>query len=149
MTAQRYIVFLCVAYTALLFAAARTIKPAVCAAVYCQPSDRRYSSMGHWHFHHGIDPSGRPVRCSGRLYRSWTGALRAAAVLFQKAGIFCTRCLSFRYFFGAKAVFFAEPISDIAGPVVTAILYAAVMPRLMGEKKTLLTDAFLRSILNV
>ena len=62
-------------------------------------------------------------------------------------------------FFGAKAVFFAEPISDIAGPAVTAILYSRVMPRLMEKtvnartrmsswgQNSLLTDSFLRSIL--
>lgn len=37
-------------------------------------------------------------------------------------------------FFGAKAAFYAEPISDILGPVVSVIVYLVCMKRVLGKR---------------
>ena len=37
-------------------------------------------------------------------------------------------------FFGAEAVFFAEPISDILGPVASAVTYSIAMPALIRRR---------------
>lgn len=41
--------------------------------------------------------------------------------------------------YGARSVFYAEAISDIAGPVVSVIVYFAVMKRLLGKRQILVS----------
>lgn len=40
-------------------------------------------------------------------------------------------------FFGAEAAFFAEPASDVAGPLVSVFIYKAAMKRNMPEQEYL------------
>lgn len=134
MTAQRYIVFLCVAYTALLFVAARTISPLFVRLFTANP---QIADTAVWAI--GISTMALiPLGAQYAVVDGFTGLgqVRYALPLsFFRKMVYFVPLFILPVFFGAKAVFFAEPISDIAGPVVTAILYAAVMPRLMGEKK--------------
>ena len=38
-------------------------------------------------------------------------------------------------FFGAKAVFYAEPLSDIIGPVVSLIVYLIFMKKILKKRE--------------
>ncbi len=134
MMAQRYIVLLCVAFTAVMFVAAQVLSPAF---VRLFTSDPQISATAVWAI--GVSTMALiPLGVQYAVVDGFTGLgqVRYALPLsFFRKLVYFVPLFVLPMFFGAKAVFFAEPISDIAGPVVTSILYSAVMPRLMGEER--------------
>ena len=134
MIAQRYIVLLCVAFTAIMFVAARGFSPLF---VRLFTSDAQIGATAVWAI--GISTMALiPLGVQYAVVDGFTGLgqVRYALPLsFFRKLVYFVPLFVLPVFFGAKAVFFAEPISDIVGPAVTAVLYSAVMPRLMGDSR--------------
>lgn len=54
---------------------------------------------------------------------------------FWRKGVYFTAIFLLPAFFGAKAVFYAEPISDILGPLVSAAVYLMFMKRILKKRE--------------
>lgn len=54
---------------------------------------------------------------------------------FWRKGIYFAAIFLLPMFFGAKAVFYAEPISDIIGPAVSVIIYLIFMKRILKKRE--------------
>lgn len=133
LTAQRYIVLLCVAYEALMFVLARTISPLF---VRLFTTNSEISQMSVW----AIEVCTMALIPLGVQYAvvdgfTALGQVRYALPLsfFRKLAYFLPLFI-LPVFFGAESVFFAETISDVAGPVASAIVYGLVMPGLMKSR---------------
>lgn len=64
------------------------------------------------------------------------GIARAALPLsFVRKGIYIFLVVFFSVYFGAAKLFWAEPISDIVAPIVTAITFAILLPRILKARE--------------
>lgn len=54
---------------------------------------------------------------------------------FWRKGIYFAAIFLLPMFFGAKAVFYAEPLSDIIGPVVSLIIYLIFMKKILKKRE--------------
>ena len=130
LAAQRYIVLLCVAYTGLMFVLARLASPLF---VRLFTADSVIAQKSVWAI--GICTMAViPLGVQYAIVDGFTGLgqVRYALPLsFFRKLVYFVPLFVLPALFGADAVFFAEPISDIAGPVVSAAVYCLAMPGLM------------------
>lgn len=136
--AQRYIVLLCVAYVTLMFIFARVASPLF---VRLFTANNEIAQKSVWAI--GICTMALiPLGTQYAIVDGFTalGQVKFALPLsfFRKLAYFIPLFV-LPVLFGAESVFFAEPVSDIAGPVVSAVIYYIAMPRIMKnrEKQTL------------
>lgn len=55
---------------------------------------------------------------------------------FWRKGIYFAAIFLLPMFFGAKAVFYAEPLSDVIGPAVSVIVYLIFMKRILKKRES-------------
>lgn len=55
---------------------------------------------------------------------------------FWRKGIYFAAIFLLPMFFGAKAVFYAEPLSDVIGPAVSVIIYLIFMKRILKKRES-------------
>ncbi len=131
--AQKYIVLLCVAYTALMFVFARVGAPLF---VRLFTADSAIAQKSVWAI--GICTMALiPLGAQYAVVDGFTGLgqVRYALPLsFFRKLIYFVPLFVLPVFFGAEAVFFAEPISDILGPVASAVTYSIAMPALIRRR---------------
>ena len=132
--AQKYITLLCVAYAALLFVLARTAGPLFVALF---TSDAGISAQAC-----------RAIRiCTlgavtlGVQYELVDGFTAMGQVQmslplsFWRKLVYFSAIFALPALFGAEAIFYAEPISDVIGPLVTAAAYALSIRRILRRRE--------------
>src|SRR5699024_3958599 len=128
--AQKYIVGLCVGYTALLFLLARLAGP-LFVRLFTQDPDLSRQAFD------AIKVCTLAIIPLGIQYELVVGFTGIGQVRFS---LFLSLWRKLVYFvsifllpalFGARAAFYAEPISDVLGPLVTTAVYFLFMGRLL------------------
>lgn len=128
--AQKYILLLCVGYTAVLFVLSRLAGPLFVGLFTRSPdlAAEAYSAIRICTL--AIIPLGAQYE----LVDGFTGMgqVRLALPLsaFRKV-VYFAALFWLPGTFGVRAVFYAEPISDILGPIVSAAVYAAAIRKLL------------------
>lgn len=131
LTAQRFIALLCVSYALLMFILARVAGPlfvslftsdAVIAEQACTAI--RVCTLA-------IIPLGIQFAVVDAF--TAMGQMKLALPLsFWRKLVYFVAVFALPAYFGAEAVFYAEPISDVIGPIVSATVYAVVIGRVLG-----------------
>lgn len=132
--AQKYIVLMCVCFTSLMFILSRTcgvyfVKLFTQDPVLIEEALRAFKICTL-----AIIPL-------GIQYELVDGFTAIGKVNFSLPLSFWRKCVYFAgvfilpLFFGAKAVFYAEPLSDIVGPVTTIIVYLVSMKKIMKKRE--------------
>lgn len=136
--AQKYILLMCMGYTAVLFVLARLAGPLFVSLFTRSPDLAAEAYRAIKICTLAIIPLGAQYE----LVDGFTGMglvkLALPLSAFRKAVYFLALFL-LPGAFGAQAVFYAEPISDIISPIVSAIVYALMIRRVLdfpagGEK---------------
>ncbi len=133
--AQRYIFLLCVAFTGIMFVLSWT-----CGIYFV----RLFTSDPEL-----LEETMKAVRiCTlaiiplGIQYEIVDGFTAMGQVKFSlplsfwRKGIYFAAIFLLPMFFGAKAVFYAEPLSDIIGPAVSVIIYLIFMKRILKKRES-------------
>lgn len=133
--AQRYIFLLCVAFTGTMFVLSWT-----CGIYFV----RLFTSDAKL-----LEETMKAVRiCTlaiiplGIQYEIVDGFTAMGQVKFSlplsfwRKGIYFAAIFLLPMFFGAKAVFYAEPLSDIIGPAVSVIIYLIFMKRILKKRES-------------
>lgn len=132
LSAQKEIVKLCVAYTALLFILARLAGPLF---VRLFTSDEAVGSLSLWAIR-VCTTAIIPLGVQYEIVDGFTamGQVRIAFSLsaFRKSVYFISLFL-LPVFFSAQSVFWAEAISDIVAPVVSVIVYRVTIRRVLDR----------------
>ena len=131
--AQKYIVALCVGFTAVMFVLARLLGPLFVrlftqdAALAAQAYDAiRICTLA-------IIPLGVQYE----LVDGFTGIGQVRLSLplsFWRKLVYFIAVFALPALFGARAVFYAEPISDVLGPLVTVLVYLAFMKKILRKR---------------
>lgn len=132
--AQKYIFLMCVAFTGIMFVLAWT-----CGIYFV----RLFTSDAEL-----LEETMKAVRiCTlaiiplGIQYEIVDGFTAIGQVSFSlplsfwRKGIYFAAIFLLPMFFGAKAVFYAEPLSDIIGPVVSLIIYLIFMKKILKKRE--------------
>lgn len=132
--AQKYIFLMCVAFTGIMFVLAWT-----CGIYFV----RLFTSDAEL-----LEETMKAVRiCTlaiiplGIQYEIVDGFTAIGQVRFSlplsfwRKGIYFAAIFLLPMFFGAKAVFYAEPLSDIIGPVVSLIVYLIFMKKILKKRE--------------
>ena len=133
--AQKYIFVMCVAFTGIMFVLAWT-----CGIYFV----RLFTSDAEL-----LEETMKAVRICilaiiplGIQYEIVDGFTAIGQVRFSlplsfwRKGIYFAAIFLLPIFFGAKAVFYAEPLSDIIGPAVSIIIYLIFMKRILKKRET-------------
>ena len=59
----------------------------------------------------------------------------ALALSFWRKLVYFSALFILPAMYGAKAAFYAEPVSDVLGPAVSVIVYLMVMKRVLNRRK--------------
>ena len=59
---------------------------------------------------------------------------------FWRKLVYFVAIFSLPALFGARAVFYAEPISDVLGPLVTILVYACTIRKVLRKREALLAS---------
>lgn len=138
--AQKYIVLLCVGYMVLMFAAARLLGGAF---VSLFTSNREIADQAVW----AIRICTMALIPLGVQYEIVDGFTALGQVRYSLPLSFFRKLVYFvplfvlPVFFGAESVFFAETISDVAGPLASVIVYCLAMPKIMKKRESIMTAA--------
>nr|WP_325196287.1 MATE family efflux transporter [uncultured Oscillibacter sp.] len=128
--AQKYITGMCVAYTALLFLLARLAGPLFVRLFTRSPELAEEALSAIRICTLAIIPLGVQYE----LVDGFTGMGQTQVALplsaFRKT-VYFAALFWLPGAFGVRAVFYAEPISDILGPLVSAAVYRLTIPRLL------------------
>lgn len=138
--AQRRIFLLCLAYTGLM-----TVAAWVGGRWFVQlfTSDAAVTEKALW----AIRVSTLSLLPLGIQYEIVDGFTAIGKVQYSLPLSFWRKLVYFAALFilpaiwGAESAFFAEPISDIAGPVVSILVYLSVMKRVLNQRKEQQVDA--------
>ena len=133
MQAQRRIFLWCLAYTALMFVLARLAGPLFVRLFTSDPTvaDKSVWAIGAYTL--ALIPLGLQYEivdgftAIGQVRFSWPLSFWRKAVYF--AALFALPAM-----FGAEAAFYAEAISDVAGPAVSIAVHALVMKKLLARR---------------
>ena len=129
--AQKYILLMCVGYTAVLFVLARLAGPLFVGLFTRSPdlAAEAYSAIKVCTL--AIIPLGAQYE----LVDGFTGMGQVRLSLplsaFRKVAYFLA-LFSLPGAFGVRAVFYAEPISDVLGPLVSAVVYCLSIKKLLN-----------------
>ena len=134
--AQKYIVGLCVGYTVLLFVLARLAGPLFVGLFTQEPglAAEAYSAIKVCTL--AIIPLGVQYE----LVDGFTGIGQVRLSLplsFWRKLVYFVAIFSLPAAFGARAAFYAEPLSDVLGPVVTVVVYFLTMGKILRARKAL------------
>ena len=130
--AQKYIFSLAAAYTALLFVRARTIGGLFVRLFTADPVVAAEALRAIRIFTLAIIP----LAFQYEIVDGFTGLGQVQVALplsFFRKGLYFVSLFLLPAMFGAEAAFFAEPVSDIAGPVVSAIVYIVSMKGILAK----------------
>ena len=132
--AQKYITGLCVGYTVLLFAAAR-----VCGGLFVRlfTQDPAVAQQALWAIR-VCTLAIIPLGVQYELVDGFTalGQVKLSLPLsFWRKGVYFVSLFLLPALFGAEAIFYAEPISDVLGPVVTFLVWLVAMPRILRRRE--------------
>ena len=129
--AQKYITLLCVAYTAVLFALARAAGPLFVKLFTRSPELAAEAVEAIRVCTLAIIPLGVQYE----LVDGFTGMGQVQLALplsaFRKI-VYFAALFSLPAAFGARAVFYAEPISDVLGPILSALVYAVAIRKILN-----------------
>ena len=131
MRAQKYILLMCVGYTAVLFVLARLAGPLFVGLFTRSPdlAAEAYSAIKVCTL--AIIPLGAQYE----LVDGFTGMGQVRLSLplsaFRKV-VYFLALFSLPGAFGVRAVFYAEPISDVLGPLVSAVVYCLSIKKLLN-----------------
>ena len=131
-SAQKYIFILAAAYTALLFVLARTIGGLFVRLFTADPVVAAEALRAIRIFTLAIIP----LAFQYEIVDGFTGLGQVQVALplsFFRKGLYFVSLFLLPAMFGAEAAFFAEPVSDIAGPVVSAIVYIVSMKGILAK----------------
>ena len=133
-SAQKYITGLCVGYTVLLFAAAR-----VCGGLFVRlfTQDPAVAQQALWAIR-VCTLAIIPLGVQYELVDGFTalGQVKLSLPLsFWRKGVYFVSLFLLPALFGAEAIFYAEPISDVLGPVVTFLVWLVAMPRILRRRE--------------
>ena len=133
-TAQKYITALCVGYTAMLFVAAR-----ICGGLFVRlfTQDPAVAQQALWAIR-VCTLAIIPLGVQYELVDGFTalGQVKMSLPLsFWRKGTYFIALFLLPSLFGAEAIFFAEPISDILGPVISIIVWLIAMPRILRRRE--------------
>ena len=131
--AQKYIVGLCVGYTALLFLLARLAGPLF---VQLFTRDQALSQQALKAIHISTLAI-LPLGVQYELVDGFTGMGQVQFSLplsFWRKLVYFVAIFSLPALFGARAVFYAEPISDVLGPLVTILVYACTIRKVLRKR---------------
>ena len=120
--AQKYIFILAAAYTTLLFIRLFTSDPTVAAEALRAIRIFTLAII--------------PLAFQYEIVDGFTGLGQVQVALplsFFRKGLYFVSLFLLPAMFGAEAAFFAEPVSDIAGPVVSAIVYIVSMKGILAK----------------
>ena len=131
--AQKYIVLLCVGYTALMFVAARAAGPLFVRLFTQEPAlaQEAYDAIKVCTL--AIIPLGVQYE----LVDGFTGMGQVRLSLplsFWRKLVYFAAIFALPAAFGARAAFYAEPLSDILGPAVTIAVYFLTIQKVLGKR---------------
>ena len=130
--AQKYIFILAAAYTTLLFILARTVGGLFVRLFTSDPTVAAEALRAIRIFTLAIIP----LAFQYEIVDGFTGLGQVQVALplsFFRKGLYFVSLFLLPAMFGAEAAFFAEPVSDIAGPVVSAIVYIVSMKGILAK----------------
>ena len=130
--AQKYIFILAAAYTTLLFILARTVGGLFVRLFTSDPTVAAEALRAIRIFTLAIIP----LAFQYEIVDGFTGLGQVQVALplsFFRKGLYFVALFLLPAMFGAEAAFFAEPGSDIAGPVVSAIVYIVSMKGILAK----------------
>lgn len=130
--AQKYIFILAAAYTTLLFILARTVGGLFVRLFTSDPPVAAEALRAIRIFTLAIIP----LAFQYEIVDGFTGLGQVQVALplsFFRKGLYFVSLFLLPAMFGAEAAFFAEPVSDIAGPVVSAIVYIVSMKGILAK----------------
>ena len=106
---------------------------AVRAAVHVGSDGCGQVRVGDRRLYAGADSARAAVRDRRRLYGNRSGALPWPLSFWRKA-VYFAALFALPAMFGAEAAFYAEAISDVAGPAVSIAVHALVMKKLLARR---------------
>lgn len=130
--AQKYIFILAAAYTTLLFILARTVGGLFVRLFTSDPTVAAEALRAIRIFTLAIIP----LAFQYEIVDGFTGLGQVQVALplsFFRKGLYFVSLFLLPAMFGAEAAFFAEPVSDIAGPIVSAIVYIVSMKGILAK----------------
>ena len=131
--AQKYIVGLCVGYTALLFVLARVAGP-LFVRLFTQDPELAQEAFDAIKV---CTLAIIPLGVQYELVDGFTGIGQVRFSLplsFWRKLVYFVAIFALPAAFGARAAFYAEPLSDILGPAVTIVVYFLAMGKILGER---------------
>ena len=131
--AQKYIVGLCVGYTALLFVLARVAGP-LFVRLFTQDPELAQEAFDAIKV---CTLAIIPLGVQYELVDGFTGIGQVRFSLplsFWRKLVYFVAIFALPTAFGARAAFYAEPLSDILGPAVTIVVYFLAMGKILGER---------------
>ena len=131
-SAQKYIFILAAAYTALLFVLARTIGVLFVRLFTADPIVAAEALRAIRIFTLAIIP----LAFQYEIVDGFTGLGQVQVALplsFFRKGAYFVSLFLLPALFGAEAAFYAEPVSDILGPIASAIVYLTSMKKILAK----------------
>lgn len=131
--AQRVIFLLCVGYTALMTLLAWLLGGAF-VGLFTQ--DETYARQALWAIH-VCTLAIVPLGLQYGIVDGFTalGQVRYALPLsFWRKAVYFVSLFLLPAFFGAEAAFFAEPISDVLGPIASSAVYVVGLPKVLARR---------------
>lgn len=132
-TAQKYIIGLCAGYTAIMFVLARLMGP-LFVRLFTQ--DVLIAEKAVW----AIGVCTLAIIPLGVQYELIDGFTAIGQVRFSLPLSFWRKLVYFAAIFilpaiwGAESIFYAEPLSDIFGPLASILVYVIAMPKILRAK---------------
>ncbi len=131
--AQKYIVGLCVGYTAILFVLARVAGPLFVGLFTQEPQLAEEAFRAIKICTLAIIPLGVQYE----LVDGFTGMGQVRVSLplsFWRKLVYFVAIFLLPAIFGARAAFYAEPLSDVLGPLVTVVVYFLSIGKILQER---------------
>ena len=131
-SAQKYIFILAAAYTTLLFVLARTIGVLFVRLFTADPVVAAEALRAIRIFTLAIIP----LAFQYEIVDGFTGLGQVQVALplsFFRKGAYFVSLFLLPAMFGAEAAFYAEPVSDILGPIASAIVYLTSMKKILAK----------------
>jgi putative MATE family efflux protein len=128
--AEKHILLMCVGYVALLFVLARLAGPLFVRLFTAEPdlAAEAFSAIKVCTL--AIIPLGAQYAVVDGL--TGMGQVQFALPLsFFRKGVYFAALMALPLFFGARAAFYAEPVSDVLGPLVSLLVYRLAMKKVL------------------
>ena len=134
--AQKYILVLCLAFTTILFLVAQAIPQFFVLIFSRDPEVVAMASRAIRIYTLGIIPLGVQYEIVDGF--TGMGVVRAALPLsFWRKTLYFVSLFLLPAFFGAQAVFLTGPTSDFGGTLVSAVVYALTIKKILGKRAPL------------